>query len=50
MVLNLSPVLTAQDHKFAFSSEGLWNKKPFNKEKKAEENKTEQNSHIRLKY
>ena len=44
-------MLTAHDHKFAFSNEGLWNKKPFNKEKKkAEENKIEQNSHIRLKH
>lgn len=45
-------MLTAHDHKFAFSNEGLWNKKPFNKEKKkkAEENKIEQNSHVRLKH
>lgn len=51
MVLNLSPVLTAHDHKFAFSNERLWNKKPFKKEKKNEdENKIEQNSHITLKH
>lgn len=49
MVLNLSPVLTAHDHKFAFPMKDFEIKGHIIR-KQVEENEIEQNSHTRLKH
>lgn len=50
MVLNLPPVLTAHDYKFAFFQQRTFGIKGHTIRKKVEENEIEQNSLTRLKH